>query len=172
MDPTIYKPLIDAEFRNLAEILKVDLVSVQNKLDLIDPKSCGAWRYLLQAIEQTRTLLVSPEFKKMLQSNMLRDLWFPTDQYACFGGYTANYDDYNSDDYDVNYIFSEYYPEEAHEALAQENYWGGADADVFGLWTTENKTKVYHAHMEGFWILGEDPADFLKKAVEHIILNL
>ena len=68
---------------------------------------------------------------------------------------------FENDDFDL-----EYYPEESHECLSQYNYIGGADADVIALWQREDRTSVCHAHVEGFWILGEDPVDYIEKIAE------
>lgn len=142
---------------------------MQKKLDEIKLEDRGPWGYLTEGISTTSALLFNEKLKKAMGTAWIRQLWEPSDQYAVFGGNTEDEVEQDEDDYDTNYIIAEYYPEEAHEALEQDNYWGGSDADVLGLWVKDGIAKVYHAHIEGFWILAEDPVDFFQKEVAKIL---
>ncbi|MBW2703622.1 MAG: hypothetical protein JRF33_22630 [Deltaproteobacteria bacterium] len=167
--PEVYKPLFDAEFAKLAELAGADLAAVQKLLDEIKLEGRGPWGYLTGGVSATAALLFNDKLKDALGYTWVRQLWEPSDQFAMFGGMTEDEVERDPDDYDTNYIVAEYYPEESREALAEDNYWGGGDADVVGLWVKDGVAKVYHAHMEGFWILGEDPVDFLQKEVAKIL---
>lgn len=163
--PAVYKPLIDTELQKIAEIAGADAGAVQAELDAVDLEGRGPWGYLTAAAKATTDLLFTDEVRRKLAGNWAAALWEPPQQYTCYGGPTEDDVERDPDDYETNYIVAEYYPEESHEALAQDNYWAGADADVMGIWQKDGIAKVFHAHMEGFWILGEDPVDFIQKAV-------
>ena len=62
----------------------------------------------------------------------------------------------------------EFYPEDSKEFLHQQNFIGGYDADVVGLWDRDDRQSICHAHMEGFWILGEDAIDFVEKTADEL----
>jgi hypothetical protein len=166
--PEAYKPLFGAAFAELGRFAGADLEAVQAALDGIDTTGMGPWGYLLAAASATKPLVFNDKVKEALGFRWGRQLWEPSD-IPVFGGMTEDEVERDPDDYETNYIVAEYYPEEAHEALEQDYFWGGSDADVLGLWIKDGIAKVFHAHMEGFWILGEDPIDFFEKIVAQIV---
>ncbi len=153
-DPSVFKPLIDAALLEIARKGGGDVEAVQKELDALDATQYRRqWSYLMRALSRTRTHLLTD---KVLQAP---NHWF--DHFL-----EGNH--YDTRDKDVDSII-EYYPERAQEALRQENLVGGYDADIIGLWKRDDgHESVYHAHMEGFWILGEDTIDFVASFATHL----
>ncbi len=60
------------------------------------------------------------------------------------------------------------YPQEGWEALQQEDYLVVEDADFLGVWKRSGRESIYHAHPEGFWVLGDDPVDWIEKVVSKV----
>lgn len=168
-NPEAYKPLLDAEFAKLVELVGGDKAEVQKHLDSIDTEGCRPWDYLTSGINATKKIIFTEKLQEALGYSWTKHLWQAGDQYTCFGGMSEDDFEQDPDDFETNYIIGEYYPEESHEALQQDDFWGGSDADVVGLWSKDAITKIFRAHMEGFWILGEDPVDFFQKEVGTIL---
>jgi len=42
------------------------------------------------------------------------------------------------------------------------------DADVLGIWDNEGVESIYHAHLEGFWLLGIDATEWIQNVVKKI----
>lgn len=172
--PEIFKPLIDGAWVEMAEIVGADQGKVRDVLNKIPLESLQdgnstSFRYLKVTAGNLRGIIFTEKAEALL-----RNTWFkhiirePVNEPPVYGGETE--DEFNAEDAseDDNPVFLEHYPEESHEALRQNLYIGGYDADVLGLWSTESGVKIFHAHPEGFWILGEDAIDWLTKTVEEI----
>ncbi|AWV91253.1 hypothetical protein [Bradymonas sediminis] len=167
--PEIYKPMIDAALLRLARVAGADDEAVSVTLaDLKVEPGTGPWGYLTQA--------AIPAIRSSLTTEALQ---------TALGPYSWNFSllkgtladnlqafDYveTQDEVEIDYedpwgspVVLEYYPEESHECLRQVNYIGGSDADIIALWRRADRTSICHAHMEGFWILGEDPIDWIEK---------
>lgn len=163
--PEVFKPLIDAELLKLAKYNGADIGKTEKILATVDPKKMGAWGYLTSAIDATRSMVYEGKVAENLGFSWSHQLFEQDmERFPFFAGETEN--DVPEDlDFSENPIVLEYYPKESHEALRQDMFVGGADADVIGLWRVEDRTRVFHAHMEGFEILGEDPVDYLQRIV-------
>lgn len=167
--PAVYKPLIDSALQKFARHAGKSPAELAKKLDALDVRDLGPWGYLMQALESARPLLLSAHARERLRGDWF--LSFLTNDNANnnpptgLAGDCSDGDEY--DDSFENLISLEYYPEEAREGLAQEHFVGGTDADVIFLWKGE-LTKVCHAHPEGFWILGDDPIDFVERAAKKL----
>ncbi|MFP4599716.1 MAG: hypothetical protein ACLFVJ_15770 [Persicimonas sp.] len=162
-EPETYKPLIDDAILRIARAAGADEEAIGATLEEQSPTR-GPWDYLTDVVGKVRDDLVTDE---------LRDArpWFFSFLDGTFDRYLETYycvetqADAGSDPFDRPLVL-EYYPEEAHECLRQETYVGGADADIYALWNRGNRYSVCHAHMEGFWILGEDPTDFIENIAD------
>jgi hypothetical protein len=173
--PEVYKPLYGAAFAELARFAGADLEAVQAGLDGIDATQMGPWGYLLAAVSATRPLVFTDKVQEALGSRWARQLWEPSNNPPEL---SLPRDEDEVEDEDGPDLFNEWeterivavdYPEKAQEALAQDFFWGGSGADVLGIWQKDGIAKVFHAHYEGFWILGEDPVDYFEKVVAQIV---
>jgi hypothetical protein len=164
--PEIFKPLVDAA---LSRIAAVDARTFTPPA-AVEPGT-GPWGYLEAAVAAGRadltTLAVGNALgehswgHRFLLGKLAEHLTafeaVETEEEAAGG------DDEEDFDPEGRPIVLAYYPEESHECLRQGHFVGGADADVIALWQRADRTSVCHAHMEGFWILGEDPVDFIER---------
>lgn len=163
--PEQFKPLIDAALARLASLSGAALTLAEVS------EGTGPWGYLTEAIAQNRAALTGPKVRAALGEHTWYDQ-FLTGHLADnlnAGSVIDSEDDLDpEDDYDPDAapVVLAYYPAAAHACLRQELFIGGADADLFALWPREDRTSVCHAHMEGFWILGEDPIDFIERIAD------
>lgn len=164
--PAVYKPLIDAALDRIAKVGGRTFTPPES----IAPGT-GPWGYLTTAVAVGKDDLTTGAVRAMLgeyhwsyrfllgrlAEHLTAFETVETEEDAQGG------DDDEDWDPDGRPIVLAYYPEEARACLRQENFVGGADADVFALWERDDRTSVCHAHMEGFWILGEDPVDYIER---------
>ncbi len=126
--------------------------NIQNILSNIQPQESLALYLKEQAIEALEFFFNRHDIKSFLEKKLKRTHYI--DFLVLNDG--CMYMDFNDD-------YIEYYPEESHEFLEQENFFSISGADVVGWWETATGTIYCHAHMEGFWILEETPFDFIHK---------
>lgn len=157
----VYRPMIDAALIRIVNATDGDEAQAQSALDAVD-HDAGPWGYLKNAVNAARDSIGMEAIEEVLPhdwaTSFLRDTWSS-------GEYPFSCVDSEADVDPMAIprpVVLEYYPEESHECLRQQNYVGGADADILALWRREDRTSICHAHMEGFWILGEDPVDFIE----------
>ena len=140
----VYKPLIDDALARIAGATGGDKAAIGTALASV-PAVDSQWTYLVAALDAIRDRLVTDGLEAKLEND-----WFVT---------IAK--EPRQDD--LPFVESEYYPEESHAFLEEEDYVAGEDADVVGLWTRRGgHQSLCHAHMEGFWILGRDVAEFVE----------
>ncbi len=167
-NPDVFKPLIDVALSRIARVGGRSFTPP----DAVEAGT-GPWGYLNAAAAAGRSSLTSEAVAKALGEHswshqfLLGKLAEHFTSYdvveteaEASGGGGEDDEDFGSDDRPV---VLEYYPKESWECLRQGNFIGGADADVFALWQREDRTSVCHAHMEGFWTLGEDPVDYIER---------
>lgn len=164
--PAVFKPLIDAALERIAKVGGRAFTPPGS----VAPGT-GPWGYLTTVVAAAKDDLTSEAVRSALGEHS----W----SVAFLGGTLAEHftsydvveteedarggDDDEDWDPEARPVVLAYYPEESRECLRQGNFVGGADADVFALWQRADRTSVCHAHMEGFWILGEDPADYIER---------
>jgi hypothetical protein len=157
-----YRPLIDDALIRIVKVSDGDVEQAQAALDAVE-HDAGPWGYLNKATAAVREIIDMDNIDEVLPydwvTGFLQGRWDNAEiPMYC----VDSYDDVDPHDFMMPVVL-EYYPEESHECLQQQFYVGGGDADIIALWKREDRTSVCHAHMEGFWILGEDPADFIER---------
>jgi hypothetical protein len=168
--PEIYKPLIDEALLRIARASGGDEAKTSEILEAQAPDG-GPWTYLNDVVPEVRDSIVTDALSEVMQGQWAFQFLEGTiDRYLETWDYVESADDYQPDPMSMGGmpVILEYYPEESHECLRQCHYIGGADADIIALWDREDRTSVCHAHMEGFWILGEDPADYIENIADKV----
>jgi hypothetical protein len=162
--PEIFKPLVDAALSRIAAVggrAFTRPAAVES--------GTGPWGYLDAAVAAGRADLTTVAVGKALGEHSWghQFLLGKLAEHLTAVEAVETEEDAAGDDDEEGFggrpIVLAYYPEESHECLRQGNFVGGADADVIALWQRADRTSVCHAHMEGFWILGEDPIDFIER---------
>ncbi len=157
-----YRPLIDDALLRIVETTGGDREEGTAALQAIDHKE-GPWGYLNKAVQAVRPAINMETIDEVLPHNwvtgFLKGRW---ENAEIPFSYVETADQVEPGTF-MRPLILEYYPEESHECLKQRTYVGGGDADIIALWRRDDRTSVCHAHMEGFWILGEDPTDFIEK---------
>lgn len=163
--PENYKPLIDAALLRIAHAAGADEAAVKATLEEQSPTK-GPWNYLTNVLKEIREDLLTDELRDARPWGM-SFLDGTIDEHLEAFSCVETQADVSPDPFDRPVVL-EYYPEEAHECLRQQIYIGGADADIFALWNRGDRYSVCHAHMEGFWILGEDPSDYIENIADKV----
>ena len=157
----VYRPLIDAALLRIVRATDGDEEQAHAALDAVE-HDAGPWGYLNKAVNAVRDSIDMDAIEEVLPyawaTSFLRDTW-SSGEYPMYC--VDSEDDVDPMDFPRPVVL-QYYPEEAHECLGQQIYVGGGDADIIALWKREDRTSICHAHMEGFWILGEDSVDFIE----------
>jgi hypothetical protein len=176
IQPEVYRPLIDEALVRIAERSGGDVPAVRRTLERIGPETPSTqWSYLTRALRDIREHLLTEPVKEVGKHNWF--LYFLEGRDADYHGHSLidpDEDAPESPDGDESasgrpVAYLEYYEEEAWECLRQRAFVGGYDADVVALWTREDgRVSVCHAHPEGFWILGEDAAEFAMKFADKL----
>jgi hypothetical protein len=164
--PTPYKPRIDAALGAFAHHAGSSADSLSRVLQSIDTSDRTAWGYLVEALDRARPLLVSDHARRALQGDWFLSFLIGEPGANALPRWDAPDLDELGDGEDPFDLES--YPVEAHEALLEGHFVGGDDADIVLLWGADGGPRVCHAHPEGFWILGEDPADFAERAAQKL----
>lgn len=170
-DADVYKPLIDDALLRIASAVGADTDAIEGTLSEQSPdEETSQWRYANDILAEIRDDLVTDDFTGAAPQKWAKNL---VDGSAGDNLNSMSCVETAADrDPDPMAFFKpivlEYYPEESHECLRQEHYVDGTDADVIALWSREDRTSVCHAHMEGFWTLGEDVADWLEGYADEV----
>jgi hypothetical protein len=157
-EPSVFKPLIDAALLRIGRKAGVDedLATLLGGLDV--PPGGGAWTYLLEALRAAQPLGLA---KTVPDGEWAH--YFLSGEHESYAGHTTHHDD--DDDGSISYVNLRDYPREARPALRQGHFVGGYDADVIAMWRrADGRYSPCHAHVEGFWLLGQDPIDFIERA--------
>ena len=149
-DPAIYRPRINEALLRIVKATNGDVNAARDALDTIKYEGTS-WGYL----NDKAVPLVSEFINLKIVNEKIPYSWGKALLEQTLGVPTA-------------YPEIEYYPEEAIACLEQENYIGGYDADIIALWDRGDRESICHAHMEGFWVLGEDAIDFVEKTATEL----
>jgi hypothetical protein len=165
--PDVFKPIIDEYFLRIAQWAGVDTTRVANILSLLNAARHTSFEYLYMAARKVKTALFIEKVDVQLTYGYSRQLFNnPELNYVYVGETEYDYDptDLESDDFAV---VLENYPPKAAAALRQDKYWGGAAAEVAGVWRTKDGVeRVYKASPAEFVILGEDPIDYFEQVIK------
>lgn len=166
--PDVFKPMIDEALMRIARAVGADEDAVASKLADLDPEG-GPWNYLSrESTPAVRDLLVNDTLREVMPYDRGTKLLDNTlDQHLEAFDWVETEADVEPDAWSRPVVL-EYYPEESLECLRQGMYVGGADADIIALWDRGDRHSICHAHMEGFWILGEDPVDWIEKIADKV----
>lgn len=154
-DASVFKPSIDAAMLRIARHAGREN-EVRAALDaLVVPSGTGPWGYFLLTLDAVKNLGLD----QAAPVGTWGDYFF-SGQHRDYVPHSTERDEED----DGNWLSLGDYPREAIPALKQKLYVGGYDADVVMLWArTDGRHTVCHAHPEGFWILGQDPIDFVER---------
>jgi hypothetical protein len=165
--PEIFKPLVDAALSRIAAVGGRTFTPPAEV-----EAGTGPWGYLDAAVTAGRADLTTVAVANALGEHTWNHQFLLgklAEHFTSYDVVETEEDAAGGDDEEEDFGFEgrpvvlSYYPEESHECLRQAHFVGGADADVIALWKRADRTSVCHAHMEGFWILGEDPVDFIER---------
>ncbi|MCH2043612.1 MAG: hypothetical protein MK212_05680 [Saprospiraceae bacterium] len=167
LSPEVYKPIVDNLLIKFSQYLTTDTNALKKILaELIAEGS--SWEYTLEALKKTRPYIYTEVVQSKLQYEWGNTLLSSNKEEE--EDEEEDWDEDEEEDWDINDVDLNDYPEESHEAIQQETFWVCEDADITGIWKQANEVeKIYHAHMEGFWILGEDAIDFLEKSIQKVM---
>ncbi len=166
--PAVFKPLIDEYLLRIAQWADVDGERLQRTLQAISAERATPFEYLYNAARKVRNQLFIERVESKLTYGYSRQLFVSGDTNYIFAGESEyDYDpaELESEDYAV---VLENYPRAAHKALEQDKIWGGAGAEVVGIFTAKDGIEqIYKATPKEFIILGEDAIDYLEKIIQH-----
>lgn len=165
--PAVFKPIIDEYFLRIAQWASVDTARVASILTPLNAARYTGFEYLYMAARKVKIALFIEKVEVQLNYGYSRQLFNSPDLNYVYAGETEyDYDpsDLESDDYAV---VLENYPPKAAAALRQDKFWGGAAAEVAGVWLTkEGVERVYKASPAEFVLLGEDPIDYFEQVIK------
>lgn len=160
--PEVFKPAIDAALVRIARVAAADADAVQRALAGL--REGRAFPYLLGALHALRGLVDVDRLRAAGAGTWL--LYFLEGKDARYEGHFLEPEGAGFEDElgQASPIRLEFYPEQAHAALRHQDFVGGQDADVVGLWRLpDGREAIYHAHPEGFSLLGDDAIDFVER---------
>lgn len=157
-EPSVFKPLIDAALLRIGKKAGVEDELVKLLGSLEAPPGGGPWTYLMDAIRAAQPLGLA----KVVPNGEWAH-YFLSGEHESYEGHTTHRDE--DDDGSISFVNVRNYPREARPALRQGHFVGGYDADVIAMWRrADGRYSPCHAHMEGFWLLGQDAIDFIERA--------